>query len=94
MGLNKILFQRQFNIVYQYSCKRRYLYSLTKCMVIIFGKDTKSNMNLTLGNDVLKIVNGHEHVGTMLSPHNKVVSEYMKIRGNGGKRPGHAIMAI
>ena len=43
-------------------------------------------------NTVLTIVNGHERVGTMQSPHHKVVSEYMKTKLNDGKRPGHAIM--
>ena len=92
MALNKISLQRQLNIVYQYSCKWRYLYNPTKCMVIIFGKDTTKHE--PLGNDVFELVNGDEYEGTMLSPHNRVVSGYTKKRVNDGKRPGHAIMAI
>ena len=40
------------------------------------------------------MVDGHEHVGTMLASNEKVVSEYMKKRTSACKRPGHAIMAI
>ena len=63
-------------------------------MVIIFGNDTRQNMNFTLGNAVFKIANSHEHVGTILSPHNKVVSGYTQKRVNDGKRHGHAIITI
>ena len=47
-----------------------------------------------LGKHQLDIIDGHEHVGTMLSPSDKVVTEYVKKRVNNNKKPGHAILCI
>ena len=74
-------------------CKWKCIYNPTKCVVIIFGKDTRPHNNLTLGIDILKIVNDHEHVGTMFTSQQSSVWIHEE-KSKCNKRPGHAIMAI
>ena len=94
MSLSKVSLQRQLDRVYSYSSKWRYLYNSQKCKVIIFGKDKSPSKMLMLGNNHIDVVDGHDHVGTMLGSNDKVVTDYIRKRATVCKRPGHAIMGI
>ena len=69
-GLNHLL-----DIAYRHSAKWRYEFNMEKTVVMVWGNDDCPDIPVTLGDNVLKIVPSHKHLGVDLASKNNVLNE-------------------
>ena len=79
LALLKPGWQEHFKVAYDYSRKLQFDFSPTKCVVIVFGRNTAPHMN-TLGSHKIKESVVEEHLGVCLATEPKEEMEYVKSR--------------
>ena len=67
MALYKVSLNALLNVAYQYSCKWRFSYNLTKCVAMVHGKEQQTNVPISMGDTQLEIVNVTKHMGVSLT---------------------------
>ncbi len=64
--VTKQALNRQLDTAFLYSCKWRFSYNANKSLAIVIGEDKRPDMNVKLGEDIVKIVTVGNHLGTPL----------------------------
>ena len=87
--------QRLLNKTFDHSCLWRYEFNAKKCAIVVYGRNGQVSP-FKFGDKEIRVVSGHEHVGTLLSPSkwDTVHVSYVKKRVNVCNKPGYAIMSI
>ena len=65
---------------YNYSIKWRFEYNVSKCAVVIFGKDKCKSMKIKLGNTEIKESSNEPHLRIVLAPDDRVTRDYVNSR--------------
>ena len=88
-GLQKLL-----DIVHDFSNKWRLSFNHTKCKILVYGTDRSSMTKFYLGQEEIERCTVHTHVGTVMSPYSKEITNYMKKKIDKCKQISYAIPAI
>ena len=67
IAISKEGIQRLVSTAYNYSRKWRFTFNPTKCSIINFGKEKKNCTNISMGNEIIKVVNHDVHLGVVLA---------------------------
>ena len=86
--------QKLLSIAQRYASKWRYEYNITKCSVIVYGKDPCPSTSLLLGTTHIPIKASDEHVGTVMTDNNAEITKYIKRRIEMCKKRSCAITGI
>ncbi len=94
ISLSKEGLQMLIDLAYHYSKKWRFVFSPTKCKILIFGKDTNPRFDVKLGNHVIDVTHCEKHVGVAISTNAKKQEENMRARIAQCKSVLYGIQAI
>ena len=94
MSTNAAALQVLLNKVHQFSCKWRLTFNANKCSIVTCGTDKTPNVELMLGNKVIKRSDGDKHLGTLLTSSTRKVTEFISSRIKVCKKLAFAIKAI
>ena len=92
--IHKPTLQRQLDKVHRYSKRWRFDFNPTKCVVIIFGKDTCPGNKLKLGDTVIPEQKGEKHMGILLSHDRDLENEFIRQRVDKARRVFFAAESI
>ena len=86
--------QLVLNIIRMYASLWRMRYNSTKCTIIVFGKDSCPNMDICLGDQIIKVKAADKHLGTLLTDNSKEIDLFIAHRIKECHKPGYAINAM
>ena len=94
MAPNRSGLQKLINKAYDHSQRWRYEFNPDKCMIVAFGKEGSEESSFYMGHSVIKVIAGHEHVGTLLTESKRKIVQYIQKRIERCEKPGYAITGI
>jgi hypothetical protein len=94
VALSKKGLQRLFNIAYNFSVKWRFEFNISKCAIVIYGKDQYPSLSVTLGDIPVKVSDSEPHLGIILSGDAKCITEYINCRVHTCKQMTYASLGI
>lgn len=86
--------QRLLDVAHDHSSKWRYNYNAKKCAILAFTQNEQDEQPFQLGEERIKVIQSHDHVGTILSTSKWDIIKYVKQRIEACNKPGYAIMSI
>jgi hypothetical protein len=92
--LSSMALQTMVTVAYTYSCRWRFTFSPPKCMCMVFGAIVQDNIQIQLGDIVLKISNAEKHLGTVLTPVITHDYEYIEKRVQKARSQVYGFMSL